>query len=407
MRQRMLQQVLMRLIDRYILREFGPFFVIALGVTTFVLFLDKLLGLGSFMLRNHLDVWTFLRFLGYLLPTVGGLALPIAFLIGSILTFNRLSTDSEYVVLKAAGISFYRMLLPLFVAASVVYGASSLALMYGSPWGFQGLRGLVFEVARRQAHYHLRPREFNDAFAGLVLYAEHLRPEVRRLEGVFIADTRTSPPQVITARQGELLTRPDTWQVLLRLEDGTIHRYVPDQKRYHLLRFRSYDVHLDLEAQLARGFRRDMRPRELFPAQLQHEIGRRQAAGQAYRQLVLFWHTLFALPFACMIFAGLGPALGIVETRSGRSGGYVLGLLAIFVYYIFLTAGNALGEETPFSPLLAAWLPNLCMGGITAWLLRRTARAGARLEISAGFGWALRPWQRWHTRFRHRSTAGE
>jgi lipopolysaccharide export system permease protein len=279
--------------------------------------------------------------------------------------------------------------------------------MYGAPWGFQGLRGLIFEVARLQAHSHLRPREFNDTFAGLVLYAERLRPELRRLESVFIADTRTTPPQVITARQGELLSRADTWQVLLRLEDGMIHRYVPAQQRYHLLRFRSYDVHLDLEAQLARGFRRDVRPRELFPAQLQHEIRRRQAAGEESRQLVLFWHTLFALPFACMIFAGLGPALGVVETRSGRSGGYVLGLLAIFVYYIFLTAGNALGEETPFPPLLAAWLPNLCMGGLTALVLWRTARAGTRLELTASFGWAGRSWCRWRTRLHHQPTAGE
>jgi lipopolysaccharide export system permease protein len=395
---------MVRLIDRYILREFGSFFVIALGVTTFVLFLDKLLGLGNFMLRNHLDVWTCLRFLGYMLPTVGGLALPIALLLGSILTFNRLSADSEYIVLKAAGISFYRLLLPLFMAASVVYGASSFALMYGSPWGLQGLRRLIFEVARSQAYYYLRPREFNDTFAGLVLYVERLRPEERQLEQVFIADTRVAPPQVITARHGELLTRTDTWQVLLRLEDGTIHRYVPAQKRYHLLRFRSYNVHLDLDAPMARGFKRELQPRELFPAQLQQEVRRRQAAGEESRPLVLFWHTLFALPFACLIFAGLGPALGVVETRSGRSGGYVLGLLAIFVYYIFLTAGTALGEKTPFPPMLAAWLPNLCMGLGTALLLQRTARSGTRLAISAGFGLVLHPWQRRRTRFGNQPT---
>jgi lipopolysaccharide export system permease protein len=395
---------MVRLIDRYILRDFGPFFVIALGVTTFVLFLDKLLGLGSFMLRNHLDAWTSLRFLGYMLPTVGGLALPIALLLGSILTFNRLSTDSEYIVLKAAGISFYRLLLPLLVAASVVYGAASFALMYGSPWGLQGLRRLIFEVARSQAYYYLRPREFNDTFAGLVLYVERLRPERRQLEQVFIADTRVTPPQVITARSGALLTHADALQVLLRLEDGTIHRYVPAQKRYHLLRFRSYDVHLNLAAPMARDFKRELRPRELFPAQLREEIRQRQAAGEEFRSLVLFWHTLFALPFACMIFAGLGPTLGVVETRSGRSGGSVLGLLAIFVYYIFLTAGTALGEKTPFPPVLAAWLPNLCMGLGTLLLLRRTARAGTRLDISARFGLALHPWKRWRSRFGHQPT---
>src|SRR5215470_19719878 len=104
----------MRLIDRYILRELWPSFVLALVVATFVLFADKLLWLTSLILRNHLDPITSLRLLGYTLPTISGLTLPIAFLIGCTLAFNRLSMDSEYVVLKAAAVSVYRMLVPLF-----------------------------------------------------------------------------------------------------------------------------------------------------------------------------------------------------------------------------------------------------------------------------------------------------
>jgi lipopolysaccharide export LptBFGC system permease protein LptF len=86
-------------------------------VATFVLFADKLLWLLSLILRNHLDVVTSVRLLGYTLPTVSGLTLPIAFLIGCTLTFNRLSMDSEYVVFRAAGVSLGRMLVPLGVVA--------------------------------------------------------------------------------------------------------------------------------------------------------------------------------------------------------------------------------------------------------------------------------------------------
>jgi LPS export ABC transporter permease LptF len=386
-----------RLIDWYILREFGAFLVIALGVTVFVLFLDKLVWLTSFVLRNHLDFQVFLRFLGYALPTISGFALPIAFLIGCILTFNRLSTDSEYIVLQAAGLSFYRLLMPLVVVAGIFYGLTNIALMYGSPWGYQGLRRLIFEVARTQAYYHLQPREFNDIFAGLVLYAERILPEAQRLEGVFIADTRTTPAHVITARYGELVTQPESLQVVLRLYEGTIHRYTPEQKRYHLVRFGSYEVHLGLDTHLTRQVQGEAHARELFPSQLRREMLERQAAGQAYRELLLFWHSLFALPFACFIFAGLGPALGVVETRSGRSGGYVFGLLAIFVYYILLTSGKALGEETPLPPLLAAWFPNLCLGSITVLLLRRTARGASSLPVYGLFDWSLllrQPWRR-------------
>ena len=386
----------MRLIDRYIIRELWPSFLLALVVATLVLFVDKLLWLTSLILRNHLDLMTSGLLLCYTLPTVSGLTLPIAFLIGCTLTFNRLSMDSEYVVLKAAGISTYRLLVPLGAAAVVVYGLSSFVLMYVSPWGFQGLQRLFFEVARSHAYYHLQEHEFNDGFQGLVLYVERTVPEQQRLEGVFIADTRSGVSQIITAQAGELFSEPEALRVVLRLEQGAIHRSAPPYKRYDVLTFGHYDIVLNLETSLARQARDDARPRELFPSQLRAEIARRQALGQPSRYLVLYWHKLFALPFASIIFAGLGPALGVVQPKSGRSAGYVLGLGAIFVYYIFLTASDALTDKIPFFPaFLAAWFPNICMSGITILLLRRTSREATPLDVAWLWEGPQRLWQRW------------
>src|SRR5947209_7480793 len=142
-----------------------------------------------------------------------------------------------------------RELWPSFVLAIVV---ASFVLMYVSPWGFQGLQRLFFEVARSRAYYHLRAHEFNDTFKGLVLYVERTVPELQRLEGIFIADTRSGVSQVITAQAGDLLTQPEAMRVILRLEQGTIHRYAPPYKYYHILQFGHYDVMLDLDSQLAR-----------------------------------------------------------------------------------------------------------------------------------------------------------
>lgn len=358
------------MIDRYILREFTPFLGLACGLTTFVLVLDQLFKLGTFVLVNRLGIISFLRLLSYVLATVGGLILPIAFLIASILTWRRLSSDQEYVAMQAAGFSLYRLLLPLLGVALVVYAASGLLMMYGAPWGAQGMRHLVFEVARRQALYHLRPQAFHDAFKGLVLYVERTQPEQKRLQGIFIADTRTTSPQVITAQSGELMVQPEILEVVLRLHEGTIHASGAGD-RYYVLRFGDYMIRLELDTALARRARRAMRPRELYPSQIHDQITRQTVDAMQHRRLLLFWHKLFALPFACIIFAGLGPVLGTGQTLSGRTGGYILGLGAIFVYYIFLAASTALGEETAFPPLLAAWLPNICMSGLTVFLLRR------------------------------------
>jgi len=156
---------------------------------------------------------------------------------------------------------------------------------------------------------------------------------------------------------------------------------------------------LDLDSQLARQARDEVRPRELFPSQFRAEIERRRELGRNPRELVLFWHKLFALPFACIIFAGLGPALGVGHPKAGRSAGYVLGLGAIFVYYFFLTASDALADAIRFFPaFLAAWFPNVCMGSITILLLRRTARDTPQFDVAWLWDGPRRLWQRWRLR---------
>ena len=149
----------MRIIDRQIIRELIPLTMIALGVTTGVFFLDKLMGMASLVLQNRLGLGASWRLLCYTLPTVSGLTLPIGFLMGCTLTLHRMSADSELVVLHAAGISIYRLLAPFFVTAVAAYGLSVFALMYVSPWGHQGLQQLVFDIARDRAYYHLMPRD--------------------------------------------------------------------------------------------------------------------------------------------------------------------------------------------------------------------------------------------------------
>ena len=373
----------MRIIDRQIIQELIPLTLIALGVTTSVFFLDKLMGMASLVLQNRLGFGASWWLLCYTLPTISGLTLPIGFLIGCTLTLHRMSDDSELVVLHAAGISVYRLLAPFFLVAAAAYGISTVALMYVSPWGHQGLQHLVFNVARDRAYYHLTPKTFNDAFKGLMFYVERADPENQRFEGIFVSDNRSALSQVITAEEGTLFVQPEALQVILRLSDGIIHRYLPADRRYHLVQFEQYDVVLDLNTRLARESSGSANVREMFPHQVRAEIARREALGEKVKALRLFWHKLFALPFACVIFAGLGPALGVIQTRSGRSAGYLLSIAGIFVYYVLLSASDALGEDNKLPPMLAAWVPNLCMAAFTVLLLHRYVHGSLRIGFKS------------------------
>jgi lipopolysaccharide export LptBFGC system permease protein LptF len=85
-----------------------------------------------------------------------------------------------------------------------------------------------------------------------------------------------------------------------------------------------------------------------------------------------------------------------VHPKAGRSTGYILGLAAIFIYYIFLTASDALAEATSVLPaFLAAWLPNLCMGSLTIVLVQRTASDAPQLDMTRLWEGSRRLWRRW------------
>jgi len=113
-------------LDKLIIRAFvGPFlatFLISLFVLVlqfFWLWIDDLVGKG-------LDVFTILTLVSYVAATAVPLALPLALLLSSIMTFGNLGESFELVAIKSAGISLMRFMMPLLVVATMIAGVSFL-----------------------------------------------------------------------------------------------------------------------------------------------------------------------------------------------------------------------------------------------------------------------------------------
>ena len=114
------------LLDRYILKELSGSFMF--GVTAFTIVFvagDLLFEAANLMIEKGISLSVVARLFVYRLPEVVALTLPMASLLSSLLTFSRLSTNSELVALKAAGIPFHRILRPVFLA-SILVGISAL-----------------------------------------------------------------------------------------------------------------------------------------------------------------------------------------------------------------------------------------------------------------------------------------
>ncbi len=383
---------------RYFLREVAVPFLLGIAVFTFILLTARMLKLVELVVNRSVPVLEIAKLFAYILPTFLEVTVPMALLLAVLLCFSRLSADSEVVALKTSGVSLYQMVVPVGVFALLVTLVALLLAVYARPWGNSNLKASLYEIAKTRASAGLRERVFNDDFAGLVIYVEHIEPPGDRLEGILIADAR-DPNQrnTVLAKDGFLVGNEEAHSVTLRLLDGSIHTFLPGEKSYHKTDFTTYDVSLNLAVALARFSQREKDAQEMTLSELRRAIADRSAAGRPINAELVELHRKFSLPFACLVFTLVGVPLGMQPARAVRSRSFSISLALIFVYYLLLTAGEALAEKGRLPAIIALWIPNAVF-----------ATLGTSLFVAAAREQSLSPnvlWRRWQARPRSTNRA--
>lgn len=363
-------------IHRYIAREIAVPTLIGLLIFTFVLLMGRILKLVELVVNKGVPLGEILQLFAYLLPAFLVITIPLAFLLGVLLGFGRLSADNEVVALRASGIPIYGMLRPVLVLAVLFTIVTAWLTLYGEPAGQTAFRDQVFEIASSRANVGILPRVFNDEFEGLVLYAGDIDERQGQMRGVFISDERIgATPAVILASQGRVISDQDKRILTLRLENGTIHRRPVDKKAdtYQVIGFTTYDINLNMGQQLGDGSSRQKKLREFPLPELWAKLQNAQTAEER-RPLTVELHKRFALPLAPIVFALVGVPLGIRSQRSAKGGGFAIALAIFMAYYICATFAETLALESGFPPLLTLWAPNLLFLTAGLVLLQRAAR---------------------------------
>jgi lipopolysaccharide export system permease protein len=360
---------------RYFLHEVAVPFLFGIGVFTFILLVARMLKLVELVVNRGVPLVEIGKLFAYILPTFLEVTVPMALLLAVLLSVGRLSSDSEIVALRTSGISLYQMMVPITMFTLAVYILGIFLAMYARPWGNNRLKAGLYEIAKTRASAGLRERVFNDDFAGLVIYVEHIQPPGDQLGGVLIADSR-DPNQrnTVLAKRGFLVSSEETHTVTLRLLDGNIHTFMPGEKSYHKTDFTVYDVTLNLAAALAKFSQREKDPQEMTVPELRAAIAAKERAGKPANAELVELHRKFSVPFACLVFGLIGVPLGIRPARAVRSRGFSVSLVVIFLYYLLLTTGEALGQKGVVPPALALWTPNVIFAAVGAALFAIAAR---------------------------------
>lgn len=240
-------------LDLLILRSFiGPFvatFFIAMFVLVlqfFWLYIDDLIGKG-------LDVFTIGKLIYYVAATIVPMALPIAILLSSIMTFGNLGESFELVAIKSAGIPLLRFMQPLMIVSIFI---SALAFLFSNniiPIANLKLNAMKYAFTYTKPTFDIKEGIFYDKIPGYVIKVGHKDENGTGIYDVIIYETGNAVQEnLITADSGEMKISDDKNNLDFNLRNGT--RYEERGYRGNLandfirLHFKEYRKTLDLSS---------------------------------------------------------------------------------------------------------------------------------------------------------------
>jgi LPS export ABC transporter permease LptG/LPS export ABC transporter permease LptF len=370
------------ILDRYVLREVLPPTGLGLLLFTFILVLDQISQLMKILVSRGADLPTVVRAFLYLLPSIFSVTIPMAFLLGVLLAFGRMASDSEIVALRASGISPLRLLRGVGALSALTMGLTFYVVAHALPAANQAYRELIFSLVVSKAKSGMQPRVFNDdLIPGMVIYVSDIDAQTGEWRNVFMEDNRVpQKPKVVVARTGRLDIERAQKKVEIDLSEGSTYTFSGvTPSSYDRLDFQEHNWPLPFEqffpvVPLAKG------DREMTLAELKERIADLKSQGKGptdwYRYDVEY-HKKFAIAGACVVFGLLGLGLSLGSKKEARSAAFGLSVAVIFVYYVLIRLGEQAGDTGMLRPWIAMWGANIVLGLVAAFLLVLNQREAA------------------------------
>ena len=361
----------MKILDRYIFREVLTPSLIALMALTFVMVARRIGTLLEMIVRrsaNSEEVWAIIS---AIIPSVLMFTIPMALLVGVLIGFGRMSSDSESVAFRAGGLSTMSILRPVLTLAILAWALNLALSLWIAPSAAARLDELTYSIGVKQLPVELQPRVFNEDLGDLVLYVQDISPDGTEWRGILLADLSNPDQPIVTlAQAGRFSTSPSEEGYEVTLFNGTIHIVSPslDPDQYDFSQFEAHTIPIPVPA-------REPAPEE--PALTQAttaELWEKSRAHRAtYGEQVEFQRRI-ALPFACIAFALIGVPLGLSTNRGGRPMGLVISAVLMLVYYMVFIGGTRIAGNAQLSPFIGTWGANLGFLALGVFLLVRAER---------------------------------
>lgn len=204
-----------------VLKAFIRPFIITFFIVMFILLMLFLFKYIDDLIGKGFEWYVILELLYYASATNVAMALPLAILLSSIMTFGSLGENYELVAIKSAGVSLQRAMRPLIVAIIVLSLSAFLFSNYMLPVASLKMGSLLYDVRNQKASFLLKDGVFYNGFPGYSIRVHKVDKDGQTLHDVLIYDHNdVNNINVLRAKKGRMYQTEDSQHLVIILTDG-------------------------------------------------------------------------------------------------------------------------------------------------------------------------------------------
>ena len=342
-----------RTLDRYVFGSWLRIFVLTALGFPLVSILINLTDTLNRLLDRGLTMREIVVSYVYSVPENVFLVMPAAVLFATVFTVGAMGRHSELTAAKAGGMSFHRLVSPIFVAAVLSTG---LAFVVGEMAPGATARQAEIQKSKQTRSTRSRYNFVYRADAGWVYTVRSLDIGTRQLKQLLLerqGNGAQYPGLIITADSASWDDTTRHW----RVSNGTSRVIAGPSKQatfaFHTMRLRALTQSpADLLAE-------PKAPDEMRYAELGRYIDALKRSGNDANKLIVEQSLKLALPATCLIIALFGAPLAVQAPRAGAAIGVAISLGTTVIFLLITQIMKAVGAGGLIDPALAAWLPNM------------------------------------------------
>ncbi len=343
----------MKRLNLYMLREVLTAFLFATVAVSFVVLFTQSFRMLSFVIDNAATSFAFFQLMGLLIPTFMPVIIPLGLGVSVIFVYHKLSIDSEIVVMRASGVSPFRLALPALALAGMITLLCYVLTTWITPAANRALVALQYRVKDSFSVYLIRPGTFNDITDGLTFYAGS-RSSSGELRDILVHDVRRPEnPVTLMAQRGQFSLADGAPKIVVFR--GKRQEFDSRTGRLSQLDFDSYVLDLNILRSSLSARKPD--PREQTMTELLRPAINPEDRRKPLGVIRAEFHQRLAFPLLSLSYTLIGLTAMLVGefNRRGMAGRILVAAAAIVALQAgALSLGSIIGRNAWMTPFLYA-----------------------------------------------------